>query len=111
MSKNLRKLNVKTQTHQHWLDVMSQSQYVKEKADGYNQGPLIDKLEHRVAKLLGKEKALFFHKGIAAQLVALKVVAESKNNNKVILHPNSHIAGDENNAYQVLMGLRGIELG
>jgi len=111
MKKITRRLNFKAQTHQHWLDVMNQSKYVKEQSDCYNQGPLIDKLESRVAKLLGKEKALFFHKGIAAQLVALKVVAESKNNNKVILHPNSHIAANENNAYQVLMGLRGIELG
>ena len=111
MSKNLRKLNVKTQTHQYWLDVMSQSKYVNEKHDGYNKGPLVDKLETRVANLLGKERALFFHKGVTAQLAALKVVAESKGNNKVILHPNSHIAGDEQNSYQALMGLRGIELG
>jgi len=111
MSDNLRKLNVKTQTHRYWLDVMSQSKYVNEKHDAYNQGPLIDKLEGRVADLLGKEKALFFHKGVTAQLVALKVAAELRKNNKVILHPNSHIAGDEKNAYQALMGFRGIELG
>lgn len=111
MKKSLRRLNFKTQTHQYWLDMLSQSKYVQEKPDGYNQGPLIDKLEARVAHFLGKEKALFFHKGVVAQLVALKVVAESKNNQKVIVHPNSHIAGDEQNAYQALMGLRGIQLG
>ncbi len=111
MPELLRKLNMKVQSHQYWLDVMNQSKYVKESHDSYNNGQLIDLLQDRTADLLGKQKALFFHKGIAAQLVVLKVAAQVKNNNKVILHPNGHIAVDENNAYQVLMGLRGIELG
>jgi threonine aldolase len=111
MSKSIRKLNVKLQTHQYWLNIMNQSKYVKEKHDGYNSGVLIDQLQDRTAHLLGKQKALFFHKGVAAQLVALKVAAECRNNNKVILHPNSHIAVDESNAYQELIGLKGIELG
>jgi threonine aldolase len=111
MSKKLRRLYFKAQTHQYWLDLMNQSPYVHEKHDGYNKGLLIDKLEYRVAKLLDKEKALFFHKGVAAQLVALKVAAVASNNNAVILHPNSHIAVNEHNAYQEIMGLIGIKLG
>ncbi len=111
MSKTPRKLNMRIQSHQYWLDIMNQSKYVKEGHDSYNNGQLIDLLQDRTAELLDKEKALFFHKGVAAQLVALKVVAEIKNNNKVILHPNTHIAIDENNAYQEMMGLKGIELG
>lgn len=107
----LRKLNTKNQTHQYWLDILNQSKYAAEKPDNYNQGVLIDQLQNRTAKLLGKESALFFHKGVAAQLVALKVAAEIQNNNKIILHPNSHIAVDESNAYQELMGLTGIEIG
>lgn len=111
MPKLLRKLNMKVQSHQYWLDIMNQSKYLKENHDSYNNGALIDLLQDRTADLLGKEKALFFHKGVAAQLVALKVAAETKNNNKIILHPNGHIVVDENNAYQELMQLCGIELG
>jgi threonine aldolase len=90
---------------------MNQSKYINYQHDCYNQGPLVETLEFRIAELLGKEKALFFHKGITAQLTALKVIAEEKNNNKVVLHPQSHIAGDEKNAYQELMNLHGIEIG
>lgn len=111
MPKPLRQLNYKTQTHQHWLKIMSQSKYINEKHDNYNQGPLVEKLEKRIADLLGKEQALFFHKGVTAQLAALKVIAEIKNNNKVILHPQSHISGDEQNSYQELLNLKGIEIG
>ncbi|MBL4659747.1 MAG: hypothetical protein JKY19_05280 [Alcanivoracaceae bacterium] len=111
MPDNLRKLNQRTQTHKYWLELMAASNYVDERPDCYNNGPLVVLLETRVATLLGKEKALFFHKGVTAQLAALKVAAETKNNPKVILHPQSHIAGDEQNAYQALLGLQGIELG
>ena len=111
MPDNLRKLNQRTPTHKHWLELMAASNYIDEMPDCYNNGPLVTLLETRVAKLLGKESALFFHKGVTAQLSALKVAAESKNNQRVILHPQSHIAGDEQNAYQALLGLQGIELG
>ncbi|MFK8012594.1 MAG: low specificity L-threonine aldolase [Marinicellaceae bacterium] len=90
---------------------MRESKYLNYTHDHYNSGELVTRLEEKTAQLLGKKKALFFHKGVAAQLVALKVSAELQNNNKVILHPNSHIAVDESNAYQQLMGLTGIELG
>ena len=39
--------------------------------DFYNSGPAIDILESKIATLLGKEKALFVHKGIIGQNSAL----------------------------------------
>jgi threonine aldolase len=111
MPKQLRPLNLPTPCHRNWLDIMSASPYADKKIDTYNQGVLVELLQNRVADLLGKEKALFFHKGVIAQLTALKVVAENSNKQNVILHPNSHIVANEKDAYQALLGLRGIELG
>ena len=99
------------QSHQYWLDIMAKSKYLDESIDSYNQGTLVELLETRVAKLLGKEKALFVHTGTIAQLIAMKVASESRNNKNIILHPKSHIALDEENAYQALTGLKGITIG
>ncbi len=109
--KHLRKLYYKDQTHESWVSQMAQTIYLEEDRDIYSQGALVQLLEQRVAKLLGKEQALFFHKGITAQLVALKVASINNKSNNVILHPNSHIVANEQDAYQALMGLRGILLG
>ncbi|VAW11851.1 Low-specificity L-threonine aldolase, partial [hydrothermal vent metagenome] len=47
----------------------------------------------------------------AAQLIAMKVASELRNNKNIVLHPKSHIAFDEENAYQALTGLKGITIG
>jgi threonine aldolase len=107
----IKTLNFPNISHRYWLDIMNNSKYLDYQPDCYGNGELVELLETRVAKLLGKPKALFFHKGVIAQLCALKVAAENKACNNVILHPNCHIAANEENGYQALMGLRGIELG
>lgn len=107
----IKTLNFPNISHKYWLDIMNNSQYLDHKFDCYGNGELVELLENRAAKLLGKQKALFFNKGVIAQLTALKVAAEQKTCDKVILHPNCHIAANEENGYQALMGLRGIELG
>ena len=107
----MRRLYYPVQTHKSWLSQMEHSKYLNEDRDIYSQGVLVQLLEQRVAKLLGKEQALFFYKGITAQLVALKVASINNKCNNVILHPNSHLVANEQDAYQALMGLRGIQLG
>ena len=107
----MRYLGMHKQSHQYWLDLMNQSKYREFDADSYNQGPLVDELETRIAALLGKPDALFFNKGTSCQLAALKVHCENKKNSKVMLHPQSHIAQDEQDAYQALMGLQGVLVG
>jgi len=107
----LRHLGMHRQSHQYWLDIMAQSKYLTSTIDCYNQGELVELLETRVAKLLGKEKALFVHKGTIAQLTAMKVASELNNNENIILHPKGHIALDEENAYQTITGLKGITIG
>jgi threonine aldolase len=107
----IRFLGMHKKTHKQWLETLSQSNFLDEDVDNYNQGPLIKKLEKKVAKLLGKEEALFFHKGTIAQLTALKVAAEINNCPTTILHPKSHIVYDEQDAYIHVTHLNGILVG
>ena len=78
--------------------------------DVYGDGAAIQVLEAQVAALLGKPAGRFFHKGVAAQLAALRVYC-GDGPGPVALHPQSHIAIDEADAYARLMGLRGAWVG
>lgn len=79
--------------------------------DQYGEGALIDLLQRRVATLLGKPAALFMHKGVAAQLAAMRVWAGDRLHAPVILHRQSHVELDESLAYEQLMGLRSLRAG
>lgn len=78
--------------------------------DVYGQGDAMQALEAEVAALLGKPAARFLHKGVAAQLAALRVHA-GEGDGPVALHPQSHIAIDEANAVEQLMRLRSLPMG
>jgi threonine aldolase len=79
--------------------------------DFYGDGPAIELLEREVAALLGKEVALFVHKGVVAQQMALRVWTERTGKHTVALHPKSHIDLDESNAYERLHPLFGLRVG
>jgi threonine aldolase len=93
------------------LDEMARVPEAALALDTYGAGELVQRLEAELAALLGKEAAVFFHKGVAAQLAALRVWAGAEREAVVALHPQSHIACDEANAFERLMGLRGARLG
>lgn len=78
--------------------------------DVYGQGRAMQALEAEVATLLGKPAATFMHKGVAAQLAALRVHC-GDGDGPVALHPQSHIAIDEAEAFEQLLGLRGLRVG
>jgi len=78
--------------------------------DVYGQGRAMQALEAQVATLLGKPAATFMHKGVAAQLAALRLHC-GEGDDPVALHPQSHIAIDEAEAFEALMGLRGVRVG
>jgi threonine aldolase len=78
--------------------------------DVYGQGQAMQALEAEVAALLGKPAGRFMHKGVAAQLAALRVHC-GEGDGPVALHPQSHIAIDEAEAFEALMGLRGLRIG
>jgi len=79
--------------------------------DQYGEGELIERLQRRVATLLGKPAAVFMHKGVAAQLAAMRVWGADRPHAPVVLHRQSHIELDESLAYEQLMGLRSLRAG
>ncbi|MBV8604369.1 MAG: threonine aldolase [Pelomonas sp.] len=79
-------------------------------ADVYGDGAVLQAFEAEGAALLGKPAATFFHKGVAAQLAALRLWC-GDGTGPVVVHPQSHIAIDEDDAFERLMGLRGLRVG
>jgi threonine aldolase len=79
--------------------------------DQYGGGPLLENLERRIAALLGKPAAVFGPSGKMLQNAALRAWADRAGCRSVALHPQSHIAADEADAYQEVFGLTGTWLG
>lgn len=92
-------------THRQWLKRMELSSAIDLEIDFFNSGPTIEMLERKLATLLGKEKALFVNKGMVGQHCALLHWSKLSESNKIAIHPQSHIAVDENDAYKELLGL------
>ncbi|MEU7578817.1 beta-eliminating lyase-related protein [Streptomyces sp. NPDC041068] len=63
-------------------------------------------LEEEVARLLGKEAAVFFPTGTMAQQVALRCWAGRTGNATVALHPKAHPELHEGSAFPMVSGLR-----
>ncbi len=95
---------------QESLQALSQVPEAALPLDVYGDGIALQALEAEVATLLGKPAASFFHKGVAAQLAALRVWC-GDGQGPIALHPQCHIAVDEADAFERLMGLRGLRIG
>lgn len=80
-------------------------------ADTYQTGQLFDRLEGRVAALLGKERALFLPSGKLAQMAALRVLTGRAGCRRVAMHPRAHLEEYEARAYQELWGMTAASLG
>lgn len=76
-----------------------------EPGDVYGSG-IVERLERRVAELLGTEDAAFFPTGTMAQQIALRCWAGRTGNPVVALHPMSHPERWEDGALSVVSGLR-----
>lgn len=87
------------------LEKMTRSKYADYQMDFYGEGKLIKELEERLADLLGKQKALFCHKGMAGQLSAIKHWAELKQNKRIAFQPRCHMHVDEQSACAKLLNL------
>ncbi len=98
-------------SHQEWLAIINDSKYKSFDCDTYNEGPLVDLIETKVSALLDKPNALFFNKGTVCQLAALKTICEQKNNPVIAIHSQSHIAFDEDKAYQNVTQLEALKIG
>lgn len=107
----MRSLGMPIYSQKDWLTRLQGSKYAQGPIDIYNHNGGVAELEKRVAALLNKPASLFFPKGTIAQLCAMKVSAQQRNNTNVVVHSMSHIALDENDAYETVTGLTGISIG
>ncbi len=78
------------------------------KADAYLKGGAVEELEQRFAKLLGKERALFFPTGTLANHVAVRILAARSR--RVLVQEESHLYRDEGDCAQTLSGLNLVPL-
>lgn len=80
-------------------------------AEFYLSGDSVERLERKVARLLGKPAALWCPTGTMAQGIAVRLHAEQSGSNRLLLHPTSHLELHENEGYAHLHGLEGQLIG
>lgn len=79
--------------------------------DYYGTGGVVEELESEVARILGKEAALFLPTGTMAQQATLRVHADKRSRKAVAFHPACHLESHEERGYQRLHGLFGVPVG
>jgi len=79
--------------------------------DYYGTGGVVEELEGEVARLLGKEAALFCPTGTMAQQATLRVHADRRSARSVAFHPACHLDSHEERGYERLHGLFGVPVG
>lgn len=77
--------------------------------DNYSRGGVVEKLEKRMAEILGKESAIFMPTGTLANHIAIRKLAGDKR--KVLVQSDSHIYRDSGDCANTLSGLNLIPLG
>lgn len=81
----------------------------KIKPDYYSNGGVVEELEIKFAKLLGKESAIFMPTGTMANHIAVRHLANT--NRRVIVQEQSHFYNDSGDCAQTLSGLNLIPSG
>jgi threonine aldolase len=82
-----------------------------EEVDRYGECALVERLEARVAALLGKEAAVWMPSGTMAQQIALRIHCELRGNRRIAFHPQCHLDVHEQRGYAHLHGLHADLLG
>jgi threonine aldolase len=80
-------------------------------ADRYGQGELINSFESEMARLLGKEAAVFMPSGTMCQQIALRIWSERTGKRRVAFHPTCHLELYEQQGYRELHHLQGVLVG
>ena len=96
---------------QETLRTLAEHPAASDPVDTYGAGGAATSLEKRTAELLGKPAAMFFIKGMIAQMAVLRAAAERARTPNIVLHPLSHIEQDEEEGLRRLHNLRPIRLG
>jgi threonine aldolase len=81
----------------------------KIKADYYSNMGVVEEMENKFAKLLGKESAVFMPTGTLANHIGVRRLANQ--NRKVIVQEQSHLYNDSGDGTQTLSGLNLVPLG
>jgi len=76
-----------------------------EDVDRYGERALAERLEARVAGLLGKEAAVWMPSGTMAQQIALRIHCDRCGNRRIAFHPMCHLEVHEERGYAHLHGL------
>jgi threonine aldolase len=79
--------------------------------DVYGGGESVERLEARVAELLGKAAAALFPSGTMAQQIALRIWCERSGRSTVAFHPQCHLDVHEERGYEHLHRLHARPLG
>lgn len=79
--------------------------------DTYGKGKLVEDFERKIAALLGKPAATFVPSGVMAQLAAVRIWAERARLQRFGMHPTSHLAHHEEQAFSALMNCHGVPIG
>lgn len=79
--------------------------------DVYGGGESVERLEARVAELLGKEAAVLFPSGTMAQQIALRIWSERSGHSTVAFHPQCHLDVHEERGYEHLHRLHARPVG
>ncbi|MHB1987151.1 MAG: threonine aldolase family protein [Acidimicrobiales bacterium] len=79
--------------------------------DRYGDGGVVSALEQRVARLLGKQAAVFCVTGTMAQQMTLRVHADRRSRGGVVFHPACHLDWREGRGYERLHHLSGLQAG
>jgi threonine aldolase len=79
--------------------------------DVYGGGKTVERLETRVALLLGKEAAALFPSGTMAQQIAMRIWCERAGCSTVAFHPQCHLDVHEERGYEHLHGLQARPVG
>jgi threonine aldolase len=77
--------------------------------DSYSRGGVVEVLENRIAKLLGKERAVFMPTGTLANHLAVRSLCATRGR-RVIAQADSHLVNDAGDCAQTLSGLNLIPL-
>jgi threonine aldolase len=82
-----------------------------DRLDVYGGGKSVERLEVRVAELLGKEAAALFPSGTMAQQIALRIWCARGGRSTVTFHPQCHLDVHEERGYEHLHGLHARPVG
>ncbi|MEO8172726.1 MAG: beta-eliminating lyase-related protein [Sediminibacterium sp.] len=99
-------LSLSTMEYAQLLAKLTEKNNLKE--DYYSQNGVVEELEGKFAKLLGKEAAVFMPTGTLANHLAIRNLAAG--NNRAIVQHESHVYNDTGDGTQILSNLNLIPL-